>query len=182
MSFTRFNFGVTVENLQIEDDDDDFCPPPPSMPPSISQYFGDGPLKNKSYFLAKPITFDNNRIIFSFYNTDFFFRPNFSNDGLNVRVYFLPSSISKLDDVELNWVEDEPGLCVYDYDIDATPYLQSEFFTIWGVNGNDTVDAEIRNIGNYTGSNGIRLFVSVRRTYAMNAYAMNAWLGSFYIE
>jgi len=143
MSFTRFNFGVTVGNLQIEDDD---CRPP-SMPPSISQYFGDGPLKKKSDFLAKPITFDNNRIIFSFRNIDEFFDYNFYDDervlnygGLIVQVFFLPSSISKIDDVELNWVKVKNYNCKY-Y-IDTTPQIQSVVFMIRRVNGNNTVDAK----------------------------------------
>ena len=178
-----FNFGVVLQNLQFENE----CSPP-SNPPSISEFFGDiNLLKDKSYFLEKPVSVVNNQIILPFRNIDNFFSYNYYNDGrvlnyggLIVRVFFLPNSISKIDDVELIWAKDEDYDDQCYYYIDTTPQLQSEeddpFRSPSRLN-DDTVDAKVDNIGNYRIDNGIRLFVTVRRRYQSNV-----WLGSFYID
>jgi hypothetical protein len=178
------NFGVNIKSLQVENN----CNPPP--PPQRSQYFRDGInlQKDKSFFLNKPVTIVDNQIILPFKNSEDFFRYNYYNDGrllnyggLTVRVFFLPSNISNINDVKLYWVKDdddydEDDVCYFS--IKTDPIIQNvdhvDIFRDPLKSYGSTINAKVNNIGNYTSDT--RLFVTVRRRYSSDN-----WLGSFYI-
>ena len=176
------NFGTIVKNIQVKNNCD-----PPLLPPQRSQYFGDvfgDGLKDKSYFLGHSVTIVNNQIILPFKNTEDFFRYNYYNDGrvlnyggLIVRVFFLPSNISSINDVKVDWVIEDDERCTF-Y-IGTDPIIQNievDIFRDPSKSYGSTIDAKVNNIGNYTDTGDTRLFVTVTRRYNSNN-----WLGSFNI-
>ena len=144
-------------------------------------------LRGKSYFFGnEDIKITNNALILPFQDSDFF-NYNYYKDGqwsgslinyggISLSVWFLPNG-TKIDDVRFRYVSLSDD-CKYSKEKKISPENVIMFSTT-AVRKNQEragfIDVPIENIGNYTGKNGIRLFVTVIQMYSNP-------IGSFYID
>jgi len=179
-------FGTTVVNIKKSSSE---CPPPSSIPDDIAGT--KGLLKEKSYFLEKPITLTADKVILPFTNSDIFNFNYYAPDdpvfpgggiknygGIDVFVYFLPSGTS-IDDVRV--------IRSYKYEYyycnlvseKLTPDGVKKFDSYankFGREGDKFIDVEVK-IDNIVDNVGIPLFVTVGKAYSNS----KVWFGSFYI-
>jgi len=175
-------FGTTVVNIKKSSSE---CPPTSSIPDDIAGT--KNLLKDKSYFLEKPITLTADKVILPFTNSDIFNFNYYAPDdpvfpgalknygGIDVSVYFLPSGTS-IDDVRFIKSYNYDGYYVCNLaSVKLTPDGVKRFdssATKFGHEGDKFIDVEVE-IDNIVDNVGIRLFVTVSKD--------DAWLGSFYI-
>ena len=140
-------------------------------------------LKDKSYFFGnEDIKIINNELILPFQDSDFFnynygpWSGNLINyGGIFLSVWFLPNG-TKIDDVRYVGLSDD---CKYSKEQKIIPGDVIMFSTTADRKNQERagfIDVPIENIGNYTGKNGIRLFVTVIQMYSTTP------IGSFYID
>ena len=150
-------------------------------------------LRDKSYFFGnEDIKITNNALILPFQDSEFF-NYNYYKDGrwsgnlinyggISLSVWFLPNG-TKIDDVQYVGPSDDCRYPKYPKDPKIIPENVIMFSTTAvriRINQERAgfIDVPIENIGNYTGKNGIRLFVTVIQMYSNPTTP----IGSFYID